>query len=594
MITDLENHHKIYKSVKNRKWAQTPFDQKLALSIAQKKDLPHMLSEMLSSRNIGVDHIDSFLEPKLKDLLPDPFHLLDMKKAVEAATRAISQKKKIVVFGDYDVDGATSSALLIRYFAQIGVTIEAYIPDRLLEGYGPNVIAFQTLKDQGTDLIITVDCGTQSIEPIALAKQLGMEVIVLDHHIGSEQMPEAAAIVNPNRFDEISDFKYLAAVGICFLFVIALTKHLKNNDQIITEPNLIQLLDIVALGTICDQVPLVGLNRAFVRQGLKIINSKQNIGLCALMEVAGIAHEHITTYHLGFAIGPRINAGGRVGKASLGTQILASNDAAEAKDIATLLNNYNEERKAIEFVVLAEAIEQAEQLPKSDPIIFVASAGWHAGVIGIIASRLKEKFNKPVAVISLENDIGKASCRSIAGIDFGAAVISAKSSGLLIAGGGHSMAAGFTVATDKIAKLKDFFCKNFLATFDELSANSLSHFDAHLTLSSTNIDLVNQIEKLGPFGSGNFQPRFMISGASIIRANVVGGEHISCIIGEGKGGNCRIKAIAFRALNSPMSEVLLSSKNFNLTLIVNLNVNRWQGNETAEMVIHDLIISDFP
>jgi single-stranded-DNA-specific exonuclease len=592
MSVDSIESKKVYKSVKNKKWTQSTFDPRLALTIYQKTGLPQIFAEMLSTRNIDVEYVSRFLDPKLKDLLPNPFSLLDMRKAVESIAQAILHNKKIVIFGDYDVDGATSSALLANYFKQIGVKADIYIPDRILEGYGPSTQAFQVLKNQGAALIITVDCGTLSYEPIAAANDMGIEVIVVDHHIGGTELPLATAVINPNRIDETTDLKYLAAVGVCFLLIVAVSAHLKeinffNNNK---EPNLLQLLDLVALGTICDQVPLIGLNRALVRQGIKIINNKQNLGLRSLIEIAGI-NDNISTYHLGFVIGPRINAGGRVGQAPLGATLLSCDDKVQAMKIARQLSEYNEERKAIELMVLEQAILQAEKLHKNDPIIFVIGEDWHPGVIGIVASRLKDKFNKPTAVISLVDGVGKASCRSVTGIDFGAAVMSAKLSGLLVAGGGHAMAAGFTVNLDKITDLKEFFCNSFNQNYKDLLNASVNYFDTHLTLSSTNIDFINLIDRLGPFGSGNFQPRFMISNVNIVRADIVGGEHISCILSEGNGSSCKIKAIAFRALDNPISEVLLSKQRFNLTLIVSLGINRWNGAETPEMIIQDLIVN---
>lgn len=594
MNTGLLERNKIYKSVKNKKWSKAAIDSDKSMTMSQRLGISSFLSDLISSRNIEIEHALNYLEPKLKDFLPSPLHLLGMQQAIEEAVSAIVNDEKITIFGDYDVDGATSSSLLKRLFKSLGANVDTYIPDRIIEGYGPNNDAFAKLEKQGTKLIITVDCGTSAHESIALANDLNMKVIVIDHHIGPENLPQAAAIINPNRADELSDYKYLAAVGVCFLFAVGLIKHLREIEffQDRPEPNLIELLDLVALGTICDQVPLTGLNRALVRQGLKVINNRKNIGLKALLDASGLSHENITVYHLGFVIGPRINAGGRVGKASLGTDLLANEDYNAALEIAKLLNDYNEERKAIEFMVLREAIELADKIDKSAPIIFVAKEGWHPGVIGIVASRLKDKYNKPVAVVALENGIGKASCRSISGIDFGAAVISAKNAGLLLAGGGHSMAAGFTVSSEKIIELNNFLASSFEQDYSNSLKDTTNIFDHYLTLSSVDVELINMIEKLGPFGTANYQPRFMITGANVIRSNIVGGEHISCILGEGKSSSSKIKAIAFRALNSPIGEVLLSNKRFNLGLIVNLNINRYNGNESAEMIIHDLIIEE--
>lgn len=586
--------NKVFKSVKNKKWTCNPLSYELASEMAQLHNIPNFLAEILASRNIGIEEALSFLDPKLKTLMPDPLHLLDMDQAIELAAQAVTTQKKIAVFGDYDVDGATSSALLKKYFRWLGLEIMTYIPDRISEGYGPNVVALQKLKDTGIDLVITVDCGASAFEPLAYAREIGLQTIVLDHHIGAQALPAADAVVNPHRADELSDSKYLAAVGVCFLFVVALTKLLRESGFFYSraEPNLVNLLDLVALGTVCDQVPLVGLNRAFVRQGLKILNSRNNTGLKALLDQASLSYEQITAYHLGFVIGPRINAGGRVGQASLGCDLLASDDYEQALSFAEQLSMYNNERKAIEMLVLSEAQNLAEKIDKNAPLIFVASENWHPGVIGIVAGRLKEKYNKPVAVVAIQDGVGKASCRSINGIDFGKAIIAAKELGLLVAGGGHAMAAGFTVETSQLENLQNFLHAQFFDNYNTLNSNQTSYFDNYLTINAVNMDLVNHIEKLGPFGTNNYQPRFMVTGANIVYSSIVGSDHISCVLSEHHGGSNKIKAIAFRALDSAISEVLLGSKRFNLNLIVNLNINRYNGKESVEMVIHDLIIEE--
>lgn len=592
MENEIFSDNAVYKSVKNRKWKKVEIDSNKALVISQKTSVPYILAELLADREINSNDVANYLNPKIRDFLPDPFHLLDMDKAVNAVSEAIYKQEKITIFGDYDVDGATSSALLFNILKALGADISVYIPDRIKEGYGPTSEAFKLLHSQGTKLIITVDCGISSFDPIALAKQQGVKVVVIDHHIGGSAMPDADAIINPNRIDEKSSLGYLAAVGVSFIFAVALLKKLRdqNHFQNSKEPNLMEMIDLVALGTVCDQVPLIGLNRAFVKQGLKVMNNRKNNGLKTLLEVANLANEALTPYHLGFVIGPRINAGGRVGESLLGANLLSHDKNELNMEIARKLNNYNDERKSLEFITLQEAIEEAEKIDKSSPLILVAKNGWHQGVIGIVASRLKDKYNKPVAVVAIENGVGKASCRSITGIDFGAAVISAKEEGILLAGGGHKMAAGFSIDPEKIVELSAYFDKKFKNDYRQILANNVSNFDGYISLASINTDFVNMLEQLGPFGTGSNQPRFLIKNVKIIKANIVGGEHISCFLGEGRESKTSIKAIAFKAIDNAIGEILLSNKNFNLNLIVTLNINRYNGRESAEIIIQDIII----
>ena len=431
------------------KWKQRAYCQSKQLAIMQKFELCDNVSKILAAKDLSLEEIEHFLNPKIKNLLPDPYQLKDMDKAIERTSKAISENEKIVIFGDYDVDGATSSALIKNYFSEIGIEVQIYIPDRIAEGYGLNVKSLkQMIKLYNPSLIITVDCGTMSFEAIDHAKDQNINVLVIDHHIGGVELPNAVAIINPNRVDETSQYKYLAAVGVSFLFLVGLNSHLKKQGYFkANSPDLMSYLDLVALGTVCDIMPLIGLNRAFVLRGLQLMNVRKNLGISGLCDLLSLAQK-ISAYHLGFVIGPRINAGGRVGYSYLGSKLLSSDNIYEIKEIALKLNQYNIERQLIESSVLEEAFAQAEN-QKLNNVIYVYGENWHPGVIGIVASRLKEKYNKISIVISMDGEYGKSSCRSVSGFDIGKAIINAKYQGLLKDGGGHAMAAGFTIEKNK-------------------------------------------------------------------------------------------------------------------------------------------------
>lgn len=571
-------------------WHPRDIDERTQRSISQKHDLPDLIATLLLARSVDEEQIDGFLTPTLKDQLPDPSHLLDMDKAVEAILATIDGKQNITVFGDYDVDGATSSALLIRYFRTLGIEITYYIPDRVEEGYGPNVAAFEALHKQGTNLIITVDCGTVADAPITRANELGMQVIVIDHHLGAESLPPAAAVVNPNRMDESSPHRNLAAVGVTFLLVIALNRALRERGHFedTPEPNPLQWLDLVALGTVCDVMPLKGLNRAYVAQGIKNLAARQNPGLRALCDVGRI-DEPPAAYHLGFVLGPRINAGGRVGKSDLGTRLLTTENSDEAWEIAQELDRYNKERQAIEKQVQEEA---EAQLNDNARFNVVAAEGWHQGVIGIVASRLKEKTNKPSAVIALEGGIGKGSARSVTGVDVGAAITEARMQGLLNAGGGHAMAGGFSLEEGKITDFTNYLEDKLGAAIQTYLENTTRHFDATIHLAGITMELANQLEMLEPFGTGHREPTFLLPYALPISVDLVGTDHLRCILTDGSPtpvSKLRLKAMAFRAAENPLGAALLKSKGKPIHLIGRLKRNRWQGNESIEFHISDAI-----
>ena len=439
-------------------WRPRLDDDREALALAQRLGLPELLGRALAARGIGPEDAELFLNPVLKVQLPDPAHLKDMELAAQRIADAVEAGEGIAVFGDYDVDGATSSALLARFFRALGTGIETYIPDRIKEGYGPNSAAMLGLGARGAKVIITVDCGVSAFEPLSAAREAGIDVIVVDHHVAEARLPEALAVINPNRLDDDSPHGQLAAVGVAFLLVVAVNRALRQRGFYTSrpEPDLMGWLDLVALGTVCDQVPVTGVNRALVAQGLKVLARRANPGLVALADVAGL-DSRPEAWHLGFMLGPRINAGGRVGRPGLGAGLLACDDPVAAKGMAQELDVFNGERREIEANVLADALAQAEDAGGGDgDLVFVAGEGWHPGVIGIVASRIGERMHRPVCVAGIMGDEAKGSGRSIAGIDLGAAVIAARQEGLLINGGGHAMAAGFTVARDRLAALREF------------------------------------------------------------------------------------------------------------------------------------------
>lgn len=562
------------------------------LTLMQQQSLSEIVARLLVVRGIRSDSAADFLCPTLKVLMPDPLHFLDMEAAVEAAVAAIERADMIAVLGDYDVDGATSSALLHRFFSLIQVPVKLYIPDRIKEGYGPNPRALEYLQAQGAGLCITVDCGTMSHEALAHAEQINLDMVVLDHHIGGDVLPPAKAIVNPNRLDDTSPHTHLAAVGMTFLYVVALTKRLeaKGYFKERLRPDLLQLLDLVALGTVCDVVPLTGINRAFVNQGLKVLHRRRNLGLRALADVAGI-DEKPSSYHLGYVLGPRINAGGRVGESSLGAELLSTSDENRAITIAKQLNHYNAERQAIEAMVLEEAMQQAESLGEQDVYVLVGK-GWHAGVIGIVAGRIKEAFHRPVAVIGLEDGVGKASARSIAGIDFGAAVIAAKQKGILSAGGGHAMAAGFTIEEARIEEFRTFLQERFARAVAE-HGQRVVKVDAVIRLSAIDEALIEDIDQVAPFGMGNAEPKFLITDVRIARVDVLKGKHLRCIVSSTQmsGSSQSVKAMAFNEVGTPLGDSLQQGYGHTLALIAKVKLNQWQGKQSVQLIIEDVLES---
>lgn len=577
-------------SASDRTWRFKPHDERLALALSQRFQLPVILGQLLAARNIGLEEAEGFLEPRLKDALPNPLHLKDMQGAANRLAEAIINKQSVAVWGDYDVDGATSSALLINYFQMVGQHIQLYVPDRMKEGYGPNAPALEKLRAQGVELVITVDCGTTAFAPLDAAKNCGLEVLVIDHHASELTMPAAVAVVNPNRFDEDSDYKHLAAVGVVFLLLIATNTILESRGFFTQtkKPNLLNLLDIVALGTVCDVVSLTTLNRAFVAQGLKVMANRQNLGLKTLMDTAGVK-EVPTAYHLGFVLGPRINAGGRVGQSDLGAKLLSTKNPAEAQHIATLLEEFNKERKAIEETVLAEALVQAEQA-KTSSVLIVSGQGWHAGVIGIVAGRLKERYHLPTCVIAFDDKgIGKASCRSVSGVHLGNLVIAARQQEMLLAGGGHEMAAGFSIHPSMLPVFTDYLEEQVQRLIAAQNITPLLHLDGTMHIKGITADFILRLEQLAPFGAGNPQPRFLLPEVIIRQAAVVGDNHVRCVLGD-KDRECTIKAMAFRALDQNIGQVLLSNQGKPLHIAGTLKLDTWGKTPTPQVFIEDVML----
>ncbi len=528
--------------------------------------------------------------PTLREWLPDPSRFLDMDTAATRLARAVTTKQNIVIFGDYDVDGATSAAVLIRFLRLVGAHAGHYIPDRLLEGYGPSAPALVALKDAGADLVITVDCGTQGFEALEAARAANLEVIVVDHHKAATALPPALALVNPNRLDEAPDAAahgHLAAVGLAFLLAVATQRTLRLQGWFSSreEPKLTQLLDLVALGTVADVAPLTGLNRAFVAQGLKVMRQRHNRGLAALLDVGGVTKPPVAR-DLGFALGPRVNAGGRVGAADLGVRLLVTEDAYEATTLAAELDRLNQERKAIEQAVTDEAMAIARALPEG-PVAVVAGHGWHPGVIGIVAARVKERLHRPALVIAIgEDGIAKGSGRSLAGVDLGAAILAARDHGLISAGGGHAMAAGVTLHADGIPALAAFLASHLAQEVGTATAVRRLSIDAALSPRAMDLMLHEALEAAGPYGQGWPAPRLASGPWRAVDTRIVGENHVRVILSGADGG--RLKAIAFRQAETDLGAALFGAGARSFHIAGRLTRDDWGSQPQPQVEIEDL------
>ena len=567
-----------------------------ALAIAQRHELPELLARILAGRNIEIDAVETFLDPTIKRSMPDPHVLAGMKEAAERIADGVMRGERIAIFGDYDVDGATSAALLARFLRQCGIEggIDAliHIPDRLFEGYGPNTEAVRSLAERGATLIVTVDCGTTSIEPLAEAKRLGVDVVVIDHHLADEELPPAVAIVNPNRRDDLSGLGHLAAVGLVFMTVVAVNRTLRERgfwSVARPEPDLLDLLDDVALGTVADVVPLVGLNRAFVAKGLIALRRRARVGHTSLMDVARL-NGPPEAWHLGFLLGPRINAGGRIGRADLGVRLLIEDDALAAAKIAAELDRLNRERQTIELDTLAQAEAEAMAalgLEERGAVVLTAAEGWHPGIVGLVAARLKEKFGRPAFAVALEpGGIGTGSGRSIAGVDIGRAVRRAVGEGLLIKGGGHAMAAGVTLRKDALAPLRAYLESTLAADVETARRASGLLIDGAVSAAAANADLVAMLGRAGPFGSGNPEPLIALPAHTLAYAEEVGQAHIRVRLKSGDGS--AVNAIAFRASGQKLGAALVANRGRQIHAAGTFALDRWNGEERVQFKLADI------
>ncbi|MEI3550474.1 MAG: single-stranded-DNA-specific exonuclease RecJ [Alphaproteobacteria bacterium] len=586
MAFDFENK----KSLGGNIWKAVPVDERRAELIAQRFALPLPVARIIASRGIPVDDVANFINPKLQNLMPDPFCMKDMEKAAKRIAEAIVKKQKVAIIGDYDVDGATSSSVLRLYLESVGIEPEIHIPERD-EGYGPSRQAFDEFAVLGAELVITVDCGTTAFDVFDYAGSLNIPVIVLDHHEAEVRLPEVYAVVNPKRLDESDDYpylKYMAAVGVVFCTIVAVNRELRKQGFFAgrEEPNLLQWLDLVALGTVCDVVPLLGLNRAFVRQGLRIMSLRSNTGLRALIDKSGIS-EAPSAFHLGYVLGPRINACGRVGEASLGNKLLCSRDDFQAGQLADKLNEFNAQRKEIEAYVLLSAIEMLEGTPQEYPIAFAAGKDWHQGVVGIVAGKLKERYNVPAFVMSIEPDEVKGSARSVPGVDLGALIIAAKEKGLLTKGGGHTMAAGFSLSEDKIEAFRRFAGEYVRQKLGEEDVAPVIEVDSALDLLGANTDFAAALELLEPFGAGNAEPKIVLEHVRIVKPGIVGAGHVRCFLTSGNGGS--LKAMAFKIADTELGKTLLNSQGAVFDIAGVLRRDNWQGRNSVQFIIDDAI-----
>ena len=574
----------VARSFTGRRWLLKSVDA--ALESALLRELSPVVARLLALRGVGVAEAADYLAPKLKNLLPDPLVLKDMDLAVTRVAAALTGGERIAVFGDYDVDGSTSAALLSDFLSALGAAPRIYIPDRMTEGYGPSPTAMRVLAAEGAKLVITVDCGSAAIAALEEARVLGMDVVVLDHH-RVEQRPPAVAHVNPNQPDDTSNLGYLCAAGVTFLFLVGLNRQLRQSgfyeNRGIAEPDLRLFMDLVGLATVCDVVPLKEVNRAFVRFGLGQLSTLSRPGLSALAGVAN-ARGPFTPYHLGFVFGPRINAGGRVGRSSLGVDLLTARHGAQAGEFAELLDLHNKERQAIEKKILEQAIAMAETQSNA-PFILVAGEGWHPGVVGIVAGRLKERFAKPAFVAGFEGGMGRGSARSIPGIDVGAIIRAAADAKVIEYGGGHAMAAGFSLMAGQLDGFSRFITDSFSGAGPALAAATDLYLDAVSSPAGANVALAAEIAAAGPFGAGNPEPLLVLPDVRVAFADIVGAAHVKMRLA---GGDATVlDAIAFRAVGTPLGDGLLAARGRTLHVAGRLRQDDWNGRVRVQLEIED-------
>ena len=582
----------VTRSLSGRAWRARPADAGAVRSHQLRLGLSEPLARALASRGVGEGLAEAYLNPTLKAQFPDPSSFHDMDRAAEVLIGAVMAERPVTVFADYDVDGATSAALLVRWFRAIGRDLPIYVPDRLTEGYGPSPAAFRRLKAEGAELVITVDCGAAAHDALVAAAELGLEVVVIDHHLMRGDPPPAAALVNPNRPDCLSGQGNLCAAGVVFVLLVALNREgrkrgLFGPDR--PEPDLRQWLDLVALGAVCDVTRLTGFNRALTAQGLKVMSGWNNPGLKALLEAAGMAQAPASVFHAGFVLGPRINAGGRIGRADLGARLLSTDDAAEARDLAGQLDTLNAERKLIETEAFEEAVRLIERESNFDPaapVLVAAREGWHPGVVGIVAGRLRERYRRPVIVIGIDpaTGIGKGSGRSQPGVNLGRAIQAAFDAGVLMAGGGHAMAAGLTVRADAIPELRAFLTERLAEeTADALAVDALE-VDALIAPGGAGRALLDEFRQLEPFGPGAPEPLFATASVQVTDSMAMKGGHVRCVLVDGVGG--RLRAVAWRAGDTELGRRLLA-RDGALHVVGRLKADDWNGRNGVQLEIED-------
>jgi single-stranded-DNA-specific exonuclease len=548
------------------------------------------MARALAARGVTADAATSYLQPTLKALFPDPSTFADMDKAAAVLVDALVADKAVVVFADYDVDGASSAALLVRWFAAMGKRLTIYVPDRVAEGYGPSPAAFRRLREEGADLVITVDCGAAAVDAIACAAEIGLDVVVVDHHLMRDEIPVCAALVNPNRPDCASGQGVLAAAGVTFVLLAALNREARARGLFAdaAEPDLRQWLDLAAMGAVCDVTQLVGFNRALTAQGLKVMSAWANPGLKALLEAAG-AKGPATTFHAGFVLGPRINAGGRIGRSDLGARLLSTDDPDEARKIALELDALNASRREVEAEVLEAAVRILERESNfaDQPLLLVAADDWHPGVIGIVAGRLRERYRKPTLVVGIDRaaDVGKGSGRSQPGVNLGRAVQAAFDAGLLLAGGGHAMAAGLSVRPSALPELREFLCARLGDETLAAAESDALEIDALITTAGADRGLLESFQRLAPFGPGNPEPLFALAEARVERPMMLRGGHVRCTLTDRSGG--RLKAVAWRAEETEVGRRLMGGGGA-VHVVGRLKADDWNGRQGVELEIDDI------
>jgi single-stranded-DNA-specific exonuclease len=577
----------VARSVTGRRWIWRPADARTALGIAQRLEVPEMVGRLLAARGIGIALAGDYLEPTLRTMMPDPSTLADMDAAADRLAAAVRSGEHVAVFGDYDVDGACAGALMSRFLRDLGCEVTPYVPDRLKEGYGPNAPAIAALCDRGASLIVCVDCGIAAAEPLAAAEGRA-DVVVLDHHKAEGPAPRILAAVNPNRLDCRSGLHHVCAAAVAFLAAAATVRTLRRAGWFArrAEPDLRWLLDLVALATVCDVMPLTGFNRALVSQGLKVMARRGRPGIAALLDVTG-ARDAPSAHTLGFLLGPRINASGRIGEPDLGLRLLLSEDAVEARAIAEKLDAVNRRRQEVEGEVLAAAHAMAErQAAEGRAVLLLVGEGWHPGVVGIVAGRMKERFNRPACVAGLADGLAKGSGRSVPGVDLGAAVIAARQAGLLETGGGHAMAAGFSLRAEHAAAFHAFL-EDRLGHAALLPTAADLLVEGAINVVAAQGELAGQVARLAPFGPGNEEPVFAVQRARVVKADRVGkeGATVRAIV-EGEGGG-RLKTICFRAKDGPLAQALLASERMPLHLCGHLRAEQWNGEVTTSLQVVD-------